>query len=183
MQVIGSESPGRLEVLDPPSAQPQQAPVRWLSTRSLGLHAALALILPTCVLAGYWQVQRALAGNTLSLVYVFEWPAFAVVALWGWWVLVTAPRRERLGPAALASAGPAAGDPAKRSRPGDGGTLRTHRSRLVDRSHLLERRRAPLRWEPDAESDRLRAYNHYLERISAGEPVSRLPRPPRGGRE
>ena len=35
--------------------------------------------------AAWWQIHRAMAGNTLSYLYSVEWPAFAVVAGIGWW--------------------------------------------------------------------------------------------------
>lgn len=41
-----------------------------------------------CLLAGWWQLQRALAGNALSWAYTFEWPIFAVLAGIGWWQLI-----------------------------------------------------------------------------------------------
>jgi hypothetical protein len=49
------------------------------------LHAAYLVIAGACLLAGWWQVHRAMAGNTLSYLYSVEWPAFAVVAGIGWW--------------------------------------------------------------------------------------------------
>ncbi len=35
-----------------------------------------------------WQVRRATSGNELSWVYVFEWPIFALYAIYMWWKLV-----------------------------------------------------------------------------------------------
>ena len=49
------------------------------------LHAAFLLIASGCLVAGWWQVNRAMQGNTLSYLYSIEWPAFAVVAGIGWW--------------------------------------------------------------------------------------------------
>jgi len=34
-----------------------------------------------------WQATRALAGNTLSWAYVFEWPLFAGYVIYMWWRL------------------------------------------------------------------------------------------------
>jgi hypothetical protein len=59
----------------------------------LAWHGALAVTWAMCGTAAWWQVHRALSGNTLSWIYVFEWPAFAVVAAWFWRVLLTAPAR------------------------------------------------------------------------------------------
>jgi hypothetical protein len=49
------------------------------------LHAAFIVIASGCLIAGWWQVHRAMQGNTLSYLYSVEWPAFAVVAGIGWW--------------------------------------------------------------------------------------------------
>jgi hypothetical protein len=54
----------------------------------LVLHLGVAIVAPACVLAGWWQATRALAGNGLSWVYSVEWPAFAVIAVAGWWQLI-----------------------------------------------------------------------------------------------
>lgn len=61
---------------------------QWVTLRALGWHALFLVIAGGCGVADYWQVQRALDGNGLSWLYVFEWPAFAVVAAIGWWQLV-----------------------------------------------------------------------------------------------
>ena len=49
------------------------------------LHLAFLVVAGGCLIAAWWQVHRAMAGNTLSYLYSFEWPAFAVVAGIGWW--------------------------------------------------------------------------------------------------
>jgi hypothetical protein len=49
------------------------------------LHLAFLLIVAGCLIAAWWQVHRAMQGNTLSYLYSVEWPAFAVVAGIGWW--------------------------------------------------------------------------------------------------
>jgi hypothetical protein len=61
---------------------------RWLSRRAVILHLAVALWVPGCLVAGWWQVTRALDGNTLSYLYSVEWPVFALVGIWVWWSLV-----------------------------------------------------------------------------------------------
>jgi hypothetical protein len=58
---------------------------QWVTPRSLGLHAAFLVIASGCFIAAWWQIHRAMAGNTLSYLYSVEWPAFAVVAGIGWW--------------------------------------------------------------------------------------------------
>jgi hypothetical protein len=49
------------------------------------LHLAFLVIAAGCLYAAWWQVHRAMAGNTLSYLYSVEWPAFVVVAGIGWW--------------------------------------------------------------------------------------------------
>ncbi len=61
---------------------------RWLSKRSLLLHLAVVVWVPACLLAGWWQVNRAFDGNGLSYLYSVEWPVFALLGIWGWWVVV-----------------------------------------------------------------------------------------------
>ncbi len=58
---------------------------QWVTPRSLLLHLAFLVIASGCLIAAWWQVHRAMAGNTLSYLYSVEWPAFAVVAGIGWW--------------------------------------------------------------------------------------------------
>lgn len=61
---------------------------RWFSRRALGLHLALAVWFPGCLVAGWWQATVAMSGNTLSYLYAVEWPAFAVFGAVVWWNLI-----------------------------------------------------------------------------------------------
>jgi hypothetical protein len=61
---------------------------QWVTPRALLLHTAFLAIAAGCLIAGWWQVQRAMQGNTLSYLYSVEWPAFVVVAGIGWWQMV-----------------------------------------------------------------------------------------------
>ena len=61
----------------------------WFSRRALVWHALLLIIVPGCLFAGWWQIHRALSGNWLSWAYSVEWPVFAIIAVVGWWQLVT----------------------------------------------------------------------------------------------
>lgn len=124
------------------------ARVRWFSGRSILLHALVLVAFPLCVYAAWWQLHRALSGNTLSWFYVFEWPAFSGIAIWAWWVLVTAPARKPRPDLAVPR------DP--------------KRAAAMSREELLQKRRAPLRWDPAMESDRLRDYNRYLSELASG---------------
>lgn len=41
-----------------------------------------------CAVAAWWQVGRAVQGNSLSFLYAIEWPAFAVLGVLGWFALL-----------------------------------------------------------------------------------------------
>jgi hypothetical protein len=61
---------------------------RWFSRRAFLLHIEFFLLASACLVAGWWQVTRALTGNGLSWVYSAEWPGFAVLAILAWWHLI-----------------------------------------------------------------------------------------------
>jgi DNA-binding transcriptional regulator of glucitol operon len=61
---------------------------RWFSSRALRLHATVLVVVAACLALGWWQLERALSGNTLSWVYTFEWPFFAAYAVYMWWKLL-----------------------------------------------------------------------------------------------
>jgi hypothetical protein len=88
---------------DGPGRRPAER--RWLSPRALRLHLALLLVVPCCLAAGLFELTRALAGNQLSWVYVFEWPFFAAFSGRLWWRLL----HEEEGASASVSAASAAG--------------------------------------------------------------------------
>lgn len=95
--------------------QPPRGPVRarWLSPRALLLHVGFGLLAAACLVAGWWQATRALAGNGLSWVYSVEWPIFAALAVAGWWQLIhedpAAYRARKHGPSAEERAAAPAG--------------------------------------------------------------------------
>ena len=66
----------------------QQVRQRWFSRRAFSLHLAIILWFPGCLVAFWWQVNRAFDGNGLSDLYSVEWPVFAIVGVWGWWMLI-----------------------------------------------------------------------------------------------
>jgi hypothetical protein len=68
---------------------------KWFGPRALSFHALLILITSACLIAGWWQLHQALKGNTLSWAYTVEWPIFAIIALVGWWQLVTESPEDR----------------------------------------------------------------------------------------
>jgi hypothetical protein len=61
---------------------------RWLSKRALSLHAGLLFFVPACAAAAWWQITRATDGNGLSYLYAVEWPIFALLGVYFWWMLI-----------------------------------------------------------------------------------------------
>jgi DNA-binding transcriptional regulator of glucitol operon len=41
-----------------------------------------------CAVAAWWQVSRAVNGNSLSFLYAIEWPCFGVLGVLGWFGLL-----------------------------------------------------------------------------------------------
>jgi len=62
--------------------------VRWWSGRAVALHVTALVAIVAFALMARWQVQRALSGNELSWAYAFEWPFFALCAVYMWWKLL-----------------------------------------------------------------------------------------------
>ena len=80
----------------------------WLSRRALKLHVVILMVVPAFLALCFWQLSRALDGNTLSWAYVFEWPLFAAYAVYMWWRFVHEAAEEGSPPA---SAGTVSGGP------------------------------------------------------------------------
>lgn len=51
---------------------------------ALRVHIGLALAETICISAFVVEISRALAGNTLSWAYVFEWPILGIYAVFMW---------------------------------------------------------------------------------------------------
>lgn len=129
---------------------------RWLSGRAFRLHAALLIWFPGCLIAGWWQVNRAFDGNGLSYLYSVEWPLFALVGAWGWWALLhTDPdavgrrAQERMAAAAQVSAQAGTNDAD---------------AAVVDGQQPARRR--------EEEDEALAAYNDHLAELAARGPQS-----------
>ncbi len=52
---------------------------RWLAWHVLVILSVLAMLW-----LGRWQLHRAESGNSLSWAYTFEWPLFAIFAVYFW---------------------------------------------------------------------------------------------------
>jgi hypothetical protein len=55
-----------------------------LRPRWLAWHALVLVMTAGMLCLGAWQLQRAESGNTLSWAYTFEWPLFAIFAVYFW---------------------------------------------------------------------------------------------------
>jgi hypothetical protein len=126
---------------------------------------AVALVVPACVALTWWQVSRALSGNTLSWVYSFEWPIFAAYALYMWWKLLHEEPASEAGDPKSVGAAATPGTPL----PGDG-TPRGDRARLGpgpggDGGAGAEA--GAEAGEEGGDEDELAAYNRYLAELNA----------------
>ncbi|MEO6702373.1 MAG: hypothetical protein ABI140_18215 [Jatrophihabitantaceae bacterium] len=61
---------------------------RLITGRGLRLLAPLLLGVTICLLAGWFELTRALGGREVAWVYVVEWPLFAVIGVYMWWRLL-----------------------------------------------------------------------------------------------
>ncbi len=142
---------------------------RYLSPRLVGMHVTLLVLLPVFAWMTWWQLGRALGGNTLSWAYTFEWPLFAGYAVYVWWQLVhdgAAPSSRRPLPAGGAEdVGPETHD-----QPGwalSGGRRKNVAIAAGPRS--IDAGGRGERFEPQTEEEaaRLAAYNRYLAGLNA----------------
>jgi hypothetical protein len=144
------------------------------------MHATLVVLLPVFAWLTWWQLSRALAGNTLSWAYTFEWPLFAGYAVYVWWQLIhdqTAAVTRRVLSSGNDSEGPDAGHPdADNREPGwalSGGRRKNvaiaARSAVAPGTDAHGERFADQ--TPD-EAARLAAYNKYLAQLSAADAES-----------
>jgi hypothetical protein len=143
------------------------------------MHATLLVLLPVFAWLTWWQLSRALAGNTLSWAYTFEWPLFAGYAVYVWWQLIhdqTTAVTRRVLPAGN-GAGPEAGHPEADSKePGwalSGGRKKNvaiaARSAVAPGTEAHGERFAD---QTPEEAARLAAYNKYLAQLNAADAES-----------
>jgi len=71
------------------------------------IHLGLVLAQIICWSAFIFEIKRAIAGNTLSWAYVFEWPILGLYAIYMWKRLL----REERGETSRAPAEPVGPDP------------------------------------------------------------------------
>ena len=59
-----------------------------MTRRDVWLTVCTWVLVPAFLAMCYWQVTRAVGGNSLSWAYVFEWPIFAGYLVHVWWKLI-----------------------------------------------------------------------------------------------
>jgi sugar phosphate permease len=108
----------------------------------------LAIWVPGCALATWWQVNIALSGDKLGWVYAFMWPCFAVFAVVLWWNLIH-DDPETVGARGLRRLQEQAATETTASPPGD-----------VDADDAIA--------AAEAQDAELAAYNAYLAELRRG---------------
>jgi len=61
---------------------------KYFSRRAIILHCCLVLWVAMCAAAAWWQVSRAVQGNSLRYMYSIEWPCFGVLGVLGWYAML-----------------------------------------------------------------------------------------------
>ncbi|MGH9020396.1 MAG: hypothetical protein ACRDV0_05190 [Acidimicrobiales bacterium] len=61
---------------------------KWFGPRAIAVHLALIVWMGGCAAAAWWQVGRAVQGNSLSFMYAVEWPVFGILGVLGWYSLI-----------------------------------------------------------------------------------------------
>ena len=61
---------------------------RMTGAAAVKTHLTLLVGLALCGLAFWFELGRALRGNSLSWAYVFEWPLLGLFAVYMWWKLL-----------------------------------------------------------------------------------------------
>jgi hypothetical protein len=122
-----------------------RAASRWrflITPRWLGWHVFMVVSVLGMLWLGDWQLHRAESGNALSWAYTFEWPLFAIFAVFFWAKTI----RDEVHPPAPAGSADVAGLPGGVPvlPPVSGGELRG---------------------DGEDDDEELAAYNAYLARL------------------
>jgi hypothetical protein len=154
------------------------------------------IVAPGCLVACWWQVHVALAGDDLGWLYSVEWPVFAVFSVVFWWYLIHDDPKARAGriatspgaagttssPAARvdaerqvtpASASPASASPASASPASASPASASPASAsacaapAASAGVAAAEGSAPAARRWDEEDEALRAYNDYLASLAA----------------
>jgi DNA-binding transcriptional regulator of glucitol operon len=152
---------------------------RFLSPLWVAGHLLVGALVVVFLLLAWWQVGRAAEGNSLSIGYALQWPAFAAFGVYAWVKTMLLLRRESL------EASPASERTARGHTPEGhaalAGAPREHRTTLSVAStgghgklqRLTEQVASsggPLQGPRfDEEDDDLAAYNRYLASLHREE--------------
>jgi hypothetical protein len=157
---------------DPQARRYDEEVRRYFTPRCVGMHVTLLVLLPAFAWLTWWQLERALGGNTLSWAYTFEWPLFAVYAIYVWWQLIhdhTTAVTRRILPSSTAG-----GESADvHDQPGwalNGGRRRNvaiAASSAVDDEAAARRERFAA--QTPEEAAELAEYNRYLAELNAAD--------------
>ena len=121
---------------------------RWrflITPKWLGWHVFVIFAVLGMLWLGDWQLHRAESGNALSWAYTFEWPLFAIFAVFFWAKTI----RDEVSPPAEAEPADAVGLPGGIPVPPPGGP-----------------RPAGDAGGTDEDDQELAAYNAYLARLT-----------------
>ena len=163
---------GQRHAFHPRPAGPVAAGSRPPQHGNLWTHLTAAVVVPGCLVLCWWQVTRALDGNTLSWAYVFEWPVFAGYGVFMWWRLVHERPRSGApgpgGPGPTASAGETALPPDTAPPEAAGPVDPTVVCQPTGTSQPVPAPVAPVATGgPGEEDEELAAYNRYLAALHA----------------
>lgn len=61
---------------------------KYFSPRAIMLHVLVIAWVVMSAVAAWWQVGRAIQGNSLSYLYSIEWPVIGVLGVLGWYALL-----------------------------------------------------------------------------------------------
>ena len=114
-------------------------------------HGALAVWVPGCSVATWWQIGIAEAGDSLGWVYAVMWPCFALFGIVFWWFLVH-DDPETLGRRGLRRMAQGKGDPSAHD--------------TSERDRAAQQARADALARAEAEDPDLAAYNAYLAALA-----------------
>ncbi len=122
---------------------------RLWTRRWILVHLGTVVLVTGFLLLGWWQINRARAGNSLSFGYAAEWPAFAAFVIYVWLKEVRSVLRS--------------------DRKSDRKEASPPAIREVIRASRTQRSEAAYDDTDDAD---LTAYNHYLAWLSANPNAS-----------
>ncbi len=112
---------------------------RFLTPGWLGLHAIAIFLVVAFLGFGWWQFDRAQAGNDRSWAYTFEWPIFAIFVVVMWIKMI----RDELN-----------------------GTETTKGPKVIEEPAEASVKREIIRRQEE-EDPELAAYNRYLARLNS----------------